>query len=297
MKLASLVPVAPLTDEVFSFNSKHILEIREYQDKDLGFLTLPPVRALVDVTGIAGDTATGITRGVGGLARGTVGAIGQTVRSTHLFGHGLLGAAANLVEQTTTGAIDLTQHTAERLVDPSRVVRTHIKYSNNIHDHLPEAMKAVDANIRLFSEDMGNKSQDLYDHTATKGVQIIVGLESRLEAVLSSLAQMNLILTQDNVQEELKIGMDKYRGIIGTILHGVESHFLKELAERLPLVIKTVADVKAAFETIGANLRLAKESIHHGHTNPNHIFAEDVGKVQDAWRGYEARRHTLTYKI
>ncbi|KAF9468459.1 hypothetical protein BDZ94DRAFT_1304714 [Collybia nuda] len=289
MKLAGLVPVAPLTN-VFSFNSKHILEIRAYQERDLKFLTLPPIRALVDVTDLHlwRLHATSITRGISGLAKGTVGAIGQTVRSTYLFGHGLLGGVANL-----------TQHTAERLVDPSRVVRTHIKYSNNVNDHLPEAMRAVDANIRLFSEDMGFRTspQDLYDHTATKGVQIIVGLESRLAAVLSSLVQMNLILTQDNVQEELKIGMDKYRGIIGTLLHGVESHFLKELAERLPLVIKTVADVKAAFETIGANLRLAKESIGHDHTHARHIFAEDVGTVQDTWRYYEARRHTLIYRI
>ncbi|KAF9461484.1 hypothetical protein BDZ94DRAFT_1263449 [Collybia nuda] len=295
--LVSLVPVAPLTDEVFSFNSKAILEIRDYQKRDLGFLHLPPVRALANATGAVGDTAHGITRGVGGIARGSVGLIGQTVRSTHLFGGGLLGGAANLVEQTTNAGVGLAEGAADHLIDPTRTVRTHVKYSNNIQDHLPGAMKTADAAIRQFSEDMGNNAKDLYENTATKGIQVIVGLESRLAAVTAALVQMNLVLTQDNVQEELQLGNDKYRGILGTILHGVETHFLKEIAERLPLVIKTINDVGAAFTAIGASLRVAKEMIRAGVTDPNQIFAQSLSDVEESWRVYEKKRQTLTYSI
>ncbi|KAF9461489.1 hypothetical protein BDZ94DRAFT_1323267 [Collybia nuda] len=292
--LVSLVPVAPLTDEVFSFNSKPILEIRDFQRLDLQFLHLPLVAELAKVTGAAGDTAHGITHGVGGIAKGGIGAVGQTVRSSPLFGGGLLGGLSNFAENTATG---VAENAADELTVPAQTVRTHVKYSNNIQDHLPGAMKTVDAAIRQFSEDMGNNAKDLYENTATKGIQVIVGLEGRLAAVTAALVQMNLILTQDNVQEEIQLGNDKYRGILGTVLKGAEGLVLKDIADRLPLVIKTVNDVGAAFTTIGANLRVAKEMIRAGVTNPNQIFAQSLTDVEDAWRAYEKKRGTLSYQI
>ncbi|KAF9461486.1 hypothetical protein BDZ94DRAFT_1310503 [Collybia nuda] len=295
--LVSLVPVAPLTDEVFSFNSKAILEIRDYQERDLGFLHLPPIQALANATGAVGDTAHGITHGIGDIARGSVGLFGQAVNSTPLFGGGLLGGAANLVGQTANAGINLAEGAADHLIDPTRTVRTHIKYSNNIQDHLPAAMRAADTAIRQFSEDMGNNAKDLFENTASKGIQVIVGLEGRLAVVTTALVQMNVVLTQDNVQEELKLGNDKYRGFLGTILHGSETHLLKEIVERLPLVIKTINDVGAAFTAIGANLRIAKEMIRAGVTDPSQIFAESLSDVEEAWRTYERKRGTLTYSI
>jgi len=295
--LVSLVPVAPLTDDVFSFNSKPILEIRDFQRLDLQFLHLPPVAALATVTGAAGDTAHGITHGVGSIAKGGIGAVGQTVRSIPLFGGGLLVGVSKFAENTATGVIGLAEGAADEITVPAQTVRTHVKYSNNIQDHLPGAMKTADAAIRQFSQDMGNNAKDLYENTATKGIQVIVGLEGRLAAVTAALVQMNLILTQDNVQEEIQIGNDRYRGILGTVLKGVEGLALKDIAERLPLVIKTVNDVGAAFTAIGANLRVAKEMIRAGVTNPNQIFAQSLSDVEESWRAYERKRNTLSYQI
>jgi len=100
-----------------------------------------------------------------------------------------------LAENTATGVIGLAESAADEVTVPAQTVRTHVKYSNNIQDHLPGAMKAADVAIRQFSEDMGNNAKDLYENTATKGIQVIVGLEGRLAAVTAALVQMNLVYT------------------------------------------------------------------------------------------------------
>jgi hypothetical protein len=50
-----------------------------------------------------------------------------------------------------------------------------------------------------------------------------------------------------------------------------------------------------AFEAIQANLKLAKEKISNGITDPSQIFLEKHEAVADAWRAFEAKRRTMTY--
>ncbi|KAF9460251.1 hypothetical protein BDZ94DRAFT_1311622 [Collybia nuda] len=295
--LVSLVPVAPLTDDVFSFNAKPFLEIIDLQKSDLKTLDLQPVAALAKATGPAGDPARGIAPGGGGIAKGGAGSFGQTVHSTPLFGDGLLGGTPNLAERTATSGVGLTESAANDLIVPTQTVGTHAKYSNNIQDHLPAVIKAVDVAITQFSEDMGNNAKILFGETATKGIQVIVGLEGHLAAVTAALLQMKTILTQDNVHEQIHIGDDKYRTILGTTLQGVEDVHLKSIADRLPFVIKTINDVGAAFTAIGASLRDAKEMIRAGVIYPHQIFAESLANVEESWRAYERKRQTLSYKI
>jgi len=46
---------------------------------------------------------------------------------------------------------------------------------------------------------------------------------------------------------------------------------------------------------IHANLNSAKEKINNGVTNPNQIFGENQGAVEDAWKAFEVKRKTMTY--
>lgn len=88
---------------------------------------------------------------------------------------------------------------------------------------------------------------------------------------------------------------------------------MEEISEELPKVIKTIHDVKGnaihskykhetvnwnllgEFEAILANLKLAKEKINNGITDPNQIFVEKHEDVVNAWKAFEEKRKTMTY--
>lgn len=89
---------------------------------------------------------------------------------------------------------------------------------------------------------------------------------------------------------------------------------MEDIGAQLPKVIKTVQDVKgkvfihqihpinliisgyvAAFETVLAHLKQAKEKINRGITDPNQIFGEKYDVVILAWQNFEEKRKTMTY--
>ena len=53
--------------------------------------------------------------------------------------------------------------------------------------------------------------QELYEHISTKGIVIITGLCNQLAEVDGALATLYGILTKNNIQENLKVGQDKYK--------------------------------------------------------------------------------------
>lgn len=289
-QLASIVPCAPLTDQVFPFNQQQFLDIRSYQDSDLGFLSSPPVRAIVSVAGVAGGTATGITSGVADVARGGASTLfgGAAKLTAGIPGSSLFGMAG----QVASTGINLTEQVADQLVDPTRVVREHINYSNNIKDNLPGAVNAVDQCIHDFASGIGNQAQELYENIPTQGIQIITGLQALLANVDNSLAKLNDVLTENQVAENLKVGQDKYHGVQ---ISGNPKNYLGEISDELPKVVQTVVDVKAAFDCILGNLTQAKTNINNGVTDPKQIFAENHEDVTLAWQNFEARRKTMTY--
>ncbi|KAF8800318.1 hypothetical protein BYT27DRAFT_7262967 [Phlegmacium glaucopus] len=311
-QLVTLVPHAPLTDEVFPFNQEHFLDIREHQEKDLKFLSSEPVRAAVKVTGAVGGKATEITSGVSNVFKsGTSKVLGGVSHHTRMLpGSGKL---LSKLEHGVLKGIDKTEHVAEHLVDPTRVVREHVSYSNDIKDNIPDAIKALDESVHGFSTEIGSRVQELYENIPTKGVEIITGLESRLLVICNATSTMYEILTKNNLEENLKIGKEKYFGVS---LRGNMKNSLADIGEELPRVIKTIQDVKGnvyprqihvwnpfiefsimvgAFEAIQANLKLAKEKINSGITDPNQIFLEKHETVVAAWKAFEAKRRTMTY--
>ncbi|KAF8800320.1 hypothetical protein BYT27DRAFT_7200221 [Phlegmacium glaucopus] len=285
--LASILPPAPLTDEVFPFNRETFHNIRRIQDQDLGFLDSPPIRALVSVVGAVGETGTAITSGVAGVAQGvSSGFFGAVGGLTSSFG----GAGiANLGSQLTGGTIGMAEGAAEALIDPSKVAREHIKYSNEVHDHLPAAMNAVDESIRDFSVEIGNQAHIIYDKAATDGVATIAAVKVKLAAVIKALAGLLNVLTGNNIQEHLRVGQDKYQGL------QLQKNYLGEISTELPKVVATVNEVKAAFETLDKNLDLANDKIEDGITDPHRIFNGTHEAVADGWRAFEVKRKTMTY--
>ncbi|KAF8800385.1 hypothetical protein BYT27DRAFT_7263027 [Phlegmacium glaucopus] len=289
-QLATIVPHAPLTDEVFPFNQAHFLDIREHQEKDLSYLSSEPVRAAVKVTGAVGGKATELTSGVSNIFKsGTSKILGGVSHHTQgIPGSGLISK----LEHGVLRGIDKTEHVAEHLVDPTRVVRQHVSYSNEVKDNMPGAIKVLDESVHGFSIEIGSRVQELYENIPTKGVEIITSLESRLVSICNAISTMHEILTKNNLEENLKIGKEKYFGVR---LRGNMKNSLADIGEELPKVIKTIQDVKAAFEAIQANLKLAKEKINSGITDPSQIFVEKHEAVVDAWKAFEAKRRTMTY--
>ena len=55
--------------------------------------------------------------------------------------------------------------------------------------------------------------QELYENIDTKGDQIILGLESDLLNVDDALSELYKVLTKNNIQENLKVGQDKYKAV------------------------------------------------------------------------------------
>jgi len=290
MSLCSIVPIAPLTNDVFPFNDEHFTKIRQYQQDDLGFLSSQPVRALVGVADVAGSTATGVvggvTQGVHASAGALFGGIGKL--TSGLPGGSLLGAAG----QATLGVIDTAGGLAQTLVDPSKVVREHIRYSNDIKDRLPVELDVIDKTIHDFSYDIGHLVQELHENLATKGVQIITGLEARLADVLNALSALYQLLTSNNMEENLKVGQEKYIAIDKVL--PLNNH-LGELSLELPYILASINAVKAAFVTILSSLKTVKSKINRGVTDPHMIFVERHEDVVLAWQNFEVRRKSMTY--
>ncbi|KAF9461491.1 hypothetical protein BDZ94DRAFT_1263482 [Collybia nuda] len=287
-KLATLLPQPPLTDEVFSFNQPQFGEVQDFHAKDAKFLSSGPVRTIVHAGDKMGGAATGVTSGVGHLAQGAVGLWGSTARATTGFS-GRLNKLVTATEDKLKHGIDKVEKVAEHLVDPGRVVREHINYSNGITDALPDTIREVDSTITRFCTELGNNCQELHEKIPTKGVQIITSLQGHLEPVFAALSKMIDILSKNDIEQQLKIGKEKYRGI-----RGIGTNHLAELSDLLPQVLNIIRDVKSAFEVIGANLKLAKETISHGVTDPHQVFAESFDDVINAWRAYETKRKTMT---
>jgi len=290
MSLCSIVPLAPLTDDVFPFNSEHFTKIRQYQQDDLGFLSSPPVRALVGVGDIAGSTATGVVGGVTQGAQAVSGALfgGLGKLTSGLPGGHLLGA----VGKASGTVIGAAGGLAGQLVDPSKVVREHINYSNYVKDNLPGAMAACDQTIHDFAVKIGNDAHLIYDNAATQGIQLINDLEGSLEKVVHALVALYTVLSSNNIQENLQVGQEKYIAIDKIL--PLNNH-LGGLSIELPFVLASIASVKLAFDNLGVSLKLAKSKIGYGVTDPTQIFAQTHEDVSIAWRAFEVRRKTMTY--
>jgi len=290
MSLVSIVPPAPLTDDVFPFNQSAFLEIRRYQEQDLAFLSSPPVKALVGVGDVVGGASTAVVGGVGSAASGVAsslfGGIGQV--TSGLPGGGLLHTAG----QGILGGISTTDAVAQQLVDPTRVARDHYHYSSEVKEALPGAIDAVDNVIHAFSSDAGHLVEELYGNLATKGAQIITGLENSLVEVDNALSKLYGVLTKNNIDENLAIGQEKYKAVPQL---SNQKNYLAELREYLPPVLKTILDVKVAFTTILSNFKTAHTKINSGVTDPGQIFAESHEDVKVAWQNFEAKRKTMTY--
>jgi len=286
--LISVLPCGVLTDDIFVFNQDNFRQILDLQSKDLGFLASPPVRALVGVAGIVGGTATGIVGGVGGVASNVVGGLFGAVAQAAPIGGGLIGGLG----RTATGTIGLAEKTAGILVDPTRVIRDHINYSNAVRDNLPGALKQLDDTIHAFASELGNNIHLVWQNPG-QGNTIISSLQDRVTLVLSALANLNYVLTQNNLLENIKVGQDKYKGIQ---LPSTSQIFLGPIADLLPKVLASVATVRVAFETLSANLKAVKVKINSGVTDPKLIFVESSNEiVEDGWRHFEVQRKTMTY--
>ena len=55
--------------------------------------------------------------------------------------------------------------------------------------------------------------QELYENIPTKGIQIITGLEATLAGVDVALSGLYEVLTKNNIQENLKVGQDKWKSV------------------------------------------------------------------------------------
>jgi len=266
------------------------LEINRYQKEDLAFLDTPPIKALVGVGDVVGGTTTSVVGGVGGAATGVAsslsGGIGQVTKG--LPGGGLLQQAG----QGVLGGLSTTTAVGEQLVDPTRVVREHIHHSNRVDKALPSAIDAVDKIIHDFSYNTGHAVKDLYGNPSVAGPQIISGLLDTLQDVDIALAKLTEVITKDNIQENLSVGQDKHE-VVPQL--SSQKNYLPEISENLPKILKTIGEVKAAFETTSENLLIAKGKIDSGVTDPHIIFAEQEQDVVSAWQNFEAKRKTMTY--
>jgi len=149
-------------------------------------------------------------------------------------------------------------------------VREHVSYSNDIKDSMPDAIKALDKSIHDFSHEIGvryffsiptiivhdkttqNRCQELYENIPTKGVEIITGLEGRLVEVCNGLSRMDEILTKNNVEENIKIGKEKYFGI------GLRGNM--KVSEYYPVWYWILTSWWASLEFFGRDQRRAPES-------------------------------------
>ncbi|KIK03164.1 hypothetical protein K443DRAFT_677009 [Laccaria amethystina LaAM-08-1] len=283
-QLVSIVPVAPLTDDVFPFNQAAFLKIRAYQQEDLGFLSSPPVKALVGAGDIVGGASTAVVGGIGSAASGVASSLfgGIGTVTAGLPGGGLLRS----VGQGTLGAISTADVAAQQLIDPTKVVRELYHYSSKVQDTLPSAIDAVDKAIHDFSSGAGHVVQQLYENIATQGIAITTRL-------INSLADVNVKLAA-LYAESILVGQKKYKGI-NPSKFGNQKNYLQELSQYLPPVLKTIQDVKAAFATISSNLHVAQDKINSGVTDPNQIFAQSHDEAVASWRAFEVRRKTMTY--
>jgi len=255
-------------------------------------LDTPPVKLLVGTGDIVGGTSTAVVGGVGSVALGTASSLFGGIGSitSGLPGGGLLHQAG----QGILGGISTTEAVAEQLIDPTKVAREHYHYSSEVKKALPGAIDVVDEFIHGFSSNAGNVVQELYENLPTKGIQIITDLLSRLASVDNALSKLYEVLTKNNIQENLKVGQDKYKAVPASKF-GNQKNYLQELSEYLPKILETILAVKAAFAAISANYTLAKNKINSGITNPNLVFAEKQEDVVHAYQSFEAKRKTMTY--
>jgi hypothetical protein len=290
-QLVSIVPAAPLTDDVFPFNRDAFIQIQNYQKKDLAFLSSPAIAPLVGVGDIVGGTSTAVVGGVGAAASGVASSLFGGL-GTITSGLGLpVGGLLQPTGQTIVGGINTADSAAQQLVDPTQVARQHYHYSAEVQKALPPAIAAVDKLIHDFSIGTGQIVQQLSDNLATQGPQIINGLSQQLALVDAALAALYSALTADNIQENLVVGQDKYKA---SSLSN-QTNYLSELSQYLPPVLQTIKDVQAAFATIASNFKTALAKINSGVTNYSQIFAESPDTVVDAWKAFEVKRKTLTY--
>ncbi|KIK08763.1 hypothetical protein K443DRAFT_672282 [Laccaria amethystina LaAM-08-1] len=291
-QLVSIVPAAPLTDDVFPFNQDAFIKIREYQQKDLAFLDTPPVKALVGVGDIVGGASTAVVGGVGSAASGVASSLfgGLGTVTGGLPGGGLLRS----VGQGTLGAISTADAVAQQLVDPTKLARQHYHYSSDVKNALPPVIDAVDTVIHDFSSGAGHVVQQLYENIPTQGIAITTRLITSLADVDAKLAALYAVLTQNNIQESIAVGQDKYKGV-DLKKFGNQKNYLTELSQYLPPVLKTIQDVKVSFATISSNLHVAQDKINSGVTDPGQIFAQSHEEVVASWKAFEVKRKTLTY--
>jgi hypothetical protein len=262
-QLSNIVPIAPLTDQVFPFNQPWFLAIRSYQQSDLGFLQSSAVKAIIAAGDTVGSAAAGIAPVVGTIATGTASALSGT-----------------------------TEQAAAQLVDPFRTVTEHITASNSVNNNLPAAVNAVDNSIYTFSNAIGTQCPELYGNIGTQGVQIITTLQGYLADIDTSLLGLINVLTGNNLQENLQIVQDQYQAIN---IPALSQNFVGGIASELPSVLATTNNVQAAFRTILANFTLAKSKISSGITDPTKIFAQNQEQVVADWLAFETSRRTMTY--
>jgi len=287
-QLVSIVAAAPLTDHVFPFNQDAFIKIRQYQQQDLAFLDTPPIRALVGVGDKVGGTSTAAAGGRGSAASGVASSRRGTI-APGLPGGGLLHS----VRQGTLGATS-TDVVAKQLVDPAELVRQHYNYSIQVKNALPPEIDAVDKVIHEFSSDTAHKVEHLYKHIKTQGIAITTRLINSLADVDAKLAALYAVLTHLNIQESIAVCQDKYEGVDPSKF-GNQTHYLQEIGQYLPQVLKTIQDVKVSFATISSNLHVAQEKINRGVTDPKKIFAQSYHEVVNSWKALEVRRKTMTY--
>jgi hypothetical protein len=235
-----------------------------------------PVRALIGVGDIAGGTSTAVVGGTGSAAS---------------------GAASSLsggVGQGTLGAISTVDVAAQQLVDPTQLARQHYNQSTEVKNALPPVIDAVDKVIHDFSSDAAHVVQQLYDNIATQGIAITTRWINSLADVDVKLAALYAILAHVNIQESIVVGQDKYQGVDQSKF-GDQSHYLEEISQYLPPVLKTIQDVKVSFATISSNLHVAQDKINSGVTDPKKIFAQSHDQVVASWQAFEVNRKTMTY--
>ena len=89
---------------------------------------------------------------------------------------------------------------------------------------MPDATTKVDTTIHDLSVAIGvrffhdasqlqNQAHVIYENIPTQGVQLIIQLQVKFTEVNGALAILIDVLTRDNIEENLKVGHDKYKAI------------------------------------------------------------------------------------
>ncbi|KAF8800375.1 hypothetical protein BYT27DRAFT_7217068 [Phlegmacium glaucopus] len=186
-QLISIVPIAPLTDEVFSFNQEHFISIRKVQEK------LSKEQSWYDLSSRILQQHTTHSHGINDDLPPAVTAVNDTIRD---FSLGLADGVIELHTQTATKGVQIITHLEGQLtkVDKALAVMYNIltkesveedlqvgkeKYSgiDELEHHLAEiheellkvlgtikdvqgAFKAIHANLTLAKERINNGITD-----------------------------------------------------------------------------------------------------------------------------------------